>query len=287
METLKEQGLDENTIVVFVADQGWVGGHGGFFGMGDHTRPLTARDGMMQIPMIWRQPGKIQAGQRNDFMVTNYDFLPTLLGHLDLTHRLPGKPKSPGRDFSPTLKGGKLANWENEVFYEFENLRCIRTEDWKYIHRHPNGPHELYDLNQDPDEFNNLANNDQSAAKRQALRRQLDEFFDRYASPKYDLWKKGGSQTRIFAGISEEAAQPPKTEPPPLPADFQIPKIQVPDGYTVELAAGPPLVTHPTMACFDDRGRLFVCNNAGVNLSAKELEEQLPQFDPHVGRHGQ
>ena len=50
MQTLQQRGIDENTVVIFVADQGWVGGQGGFFGMGDHTRPLTARDGMMRIP---------------------------------------------------------------------------------------------------------------------------------------------------------------------------------------------------------------------------------------------
>ena len=53
-------------------------------------------------------------------------------------------------------------------------------------------------------------------------------------------------------------------------------KLQVPAGFVVELAAAPPLVQHPTMACLDDRGRMFVCENAGVNLSAAELEAQLP-----------
>ncbi len=53
-------------------------------------------------------------------------------------------------------------------------------------------------------------------------------------------------------------------------------EIHVPSGYTVELAAGPPLVKHPTLACLDDRGRLFVCENAGVNMTAAELEEHLP-----------
>lgn len=55
-----------------------------------------------------------------------------------------------------------------------------------------------------------------------------------------------------------------------------VQEITVPEGFTVELAAGPPLVNHPTFATFDDRGRLFVCENAGVNMSAQELEEKLP-----------
>lgn len=286
MATLKECGVDENTVVILLADQGWVGGHGGFFGMGDHTRPLTARDGMMQIPMIWRHPGKIAAGQTSDRLVANYDLMPTLLTHLGIGDKMPNQPKSPGVEFTAefTAKFASDRSPANPpasrphdaVFYEFENLRCIRTRHWKYVHRHPNGPHELYDLREDADEFENLAHQEAFAATRDRLKQQLDAFFAEHAEPEFDLWQGGGSQTRIFVGIDEELAQQPAAEPPPLSDGFSVPEITVPDGFTVELAAGPPLVTHPTLACFDDRGRLFVCNNAGVNLSAAELEEQLP-----------
>ena len=61
-----------------------------------------------------------------------------------------------------------------------------------------------------------------------------------------------------------------------LVAGFVPVALKVPNGFTVELAAAPPLVAHPTMGCFDDRGRLYVSENAGVNLSAAELEKQLP-----------
>ena len=105
MEALRSSGLDDNTLVVFVADQGWAGGHGGFFGMGDHTRPLTARDGMMQIPMIWWHPKRVAAGLQNDQMIANYDLMPTLLGHLGLSDKMPTSPKSPGSDFSALLAG--------------------------------------------------------------------------------------------------------------------------------------------------------------------------------------
>ncbi|MDA1016882.1 MAG: HEAT repeat domain-containing protein [Planctomycetota bacterium] len=66
------------------------------------------------------------------------------------------------------------------------------------------------------------------------------------------------------------------TEPAKSVAKFVSVELKVPDGFTVELAAAPPLVAHPTMACFDDRGRLYVSENAGVNLSAADLEKELP-----------
>jgi len=50
----------------------------------------------------------------------------------------------------------------------------------------------------------------------------------------------------------------------------------VPDGFVVELVAGPPLVSHPMMAGFDDRGRLYVADALGVNLNAEELQRDLP-----------
>lgn len=62
------------------------------------------------------------------------------------------------------------------------------------------------------------------------------------------------------------------------PTPFTQPAISVPDGYTIELAAAPPLVEHPLMAGFDDRGRLYIAENAGVNMQRAELEEKLPNY---------
>jgi len=52
--------------------------------------------------------------------------------------------------------------------------------------------------------------------------------------------------------------------------------LRVPEGFSVEVVAGAPLVQHPLMAGFDEQGRLYVADNAGLNLSAEELEKQLP-----------
>lgn len=54
--------------------------------------------------------------------------------------------------------------------------------------------------------------------------------------------------------------------------------FQVPEGYTVELAAPPALVRHPMMADFDEQGRLYVAASAGENLPRAELEKRLPNF---------
>jgi arylsulfatase A-like enzyme len=194
MDALQRLGLDGNTVIAYASDNGWSGGHHGLIGMSDHTRPLGAFDPQFKIPFIFRHPGKIAAGARNDLLVSNYDFLPTLLGHLGLTHALQyATPKSPGRDLSPALRGVAMPLHE-PIFMEMEIMRAIRTDQWKFVRRHPSGPHELYDLADDPGETFNLYGQPEHAAHQQQLDTQLTAFFKQYADPKYDLFNGGGSK---------------------------------------------------------------------------------------------
>lgn len=59
-------------------------------------------------------------------------------------------------------------------------------------------------------------------------------------------------------------------------ADEDAPPFSVPEGFTIELVAGPPLVERPIMASFDDRGRLYVSDSAGVNVKGSELIKDPP-----------
>jgi arylsulfatase A-like enzyme len=195
MATLNRLGLDDNTLVVYSADQGWMGGQNGMWGMGDHFRPTGAHELMMQIPLIFRHKGRIGAGQASDLIVSNYDFLPTVLSHLGLGEKMPRAPRSPGRDFSAALLGNTI-DWENAMFYEMETTRAIRTENWKYVARFPNGPFELYDLAADPRERFNLYGQPGTDARRAELAKRLDAFFAQYADPQYDIWKGGRSKAR-------------------------------------------------------------------------------------------
>lgn len=126
-------------------------------------------------------------------MAGTYDLMPTLLSFLGLAERIPHSPSSPGRDFTAALRGKRITR-ENIVFYEFENTRAVRTADWKYVRRHPNGPNELYDLQNDPGEKANLVDVPTHNKTLRYLWDRLDRFFDRYAEPKYDLWRGGRSK---------------------------------------------------------------------------------------------
>ena len=65
---------------------------------------------------------------------------------------------------------------------------------------------------------------------------------------------------------------------PAIDAQYPTADIQLPPGYVAELVAGPPLVRHPMMTGFDDRGRLFISESAGQNLNNKELDAQTPNY---------
>ncbi|MBM3334067.1 sulfatase-like hydrolase/transferase, partial [Candidatus Sumerlaeota bacterium] len=193
MSRLKRLGLDDQTLVVYAADQGWAGGQHGIWGMGDHTRPLNAFDDTIHVPLIFRHPGAIPAGRTSDAMVCTYDWMRTLLSRMGFGDKMPAKPPSPGRDFDAILRGRSI-EWDQVIYYEFENTRAIRTADWKHVHRHPDGPHELYDLKHDPGELKNLADDDAQSQLRRDLKARLDAFFARYADPQYDLWRGGRSK---------------------------------------------------------------------------------------------
>ncbi|MEM7014099.1 MAG: PVC-type heme-binding CxxCH protein, partial [Verrucomicrobiota bacterium] len=275
---LKELGLDENTLVVFAADQGWAGGQHGFWGMGDHTRPLNAFEYSMHIPLIFRHPAGIAGGRTSDLMTSNYDFLPSVLGYLDLEDKMPGFPVSPGRDYSPVLKGEEIGDWTNEVYYEYEGLRSVRTEEWKLVRRFEDSYNELYNLADDPDETKNLFGDEASAEMRQQLLGKLDAFFEDHRVPKYDLWTGGDSQpkTILWGDEAKERQAKRKYQPSPFHPDTRTPKVTLPDGLVAEVVAAPPLIQHPMMATVDDRGRLFVAEATGMNLKKAELEKDLP-----------
>jgi arylsulfatase A-like enzyme len=197
VDTLARLGLEDDTLVIFVGDQGLAGGHSGFWGMGDHTRPLTAFDWTTWIPLILRHPRRMTKGHRSDLLVSTYDVFPSLMHYLGLERQLPAKPELPGRNFAPVLEG-KPVQWENTVYFEFENVRSIRTAEWKYIERIHQQPNELYDLRRDPGERMNLITRPEHAQTAAGLRDRLHRFFDRYSDPKWNLWKGGKSKADLI-----------------------------------------------------------------------------------------
>ncbi len=170
VEALKQQGLWERTILLFTSDHGYsIGQHlvegkgnahwiaGGVRG----PRRPNLWDLSLRVPLLVRWPGVTKPGMVVPQMVSNLDFYPTLLTMLGV--RVPDDFKRDGMNVAPLLRGEASPGREMLFFqYDLHNtasarLRGVRTERWKYVRRFDAARlDELYDLQVDPGELNNL-----------------------------------------------------------------------------------------------------------------------------------
>jgi len=119
------------------------------------------------------------------------DFLPTVLEYLGLPPlREEEAVTLPGRSFAPLLRGQPEATGAGQraavVYDEYGRTRMLRTRDWKYVHRYPDGPHELYHLEADAGEASNLVADAAHAGKLRELRGQLERWFAAHVEPALD-----------------------------------------------------------------------------------------------------
>ncbi len=197
LAALERSGFDKDTLVVFLSDQGSAYGQLGLWGNSSWGVPAPAYRANMQIPLIFRQPGRVPAGRRNSMLIDEFDLFPTLLEYLGLGDRQVAN--TPGRSFAPALTGKEL-DWDDTVFFEYIDTRVIQTRDWKYTKRFLAAPNELYDLARDPGETRNLADDPEFQSVRNEMDARLTAFFDRYADPRFDIWHGGTAKATLFYG---------------------------------------------------------------------------------------
>lgn len=87
LDRLDEHGLTQNTLVVFLSDNGFSCGHHGFWGKGNGTVPRNMFENSIKVPAIFSHPGRIPAGRVEESMVSAYDFMPTLLDYLSVQNK--------------------------------------------------------------------------------------------------------------------------------------------------------------------------------------------------------
>jgi len=178
LDKLETLGLRERTLVIFASDNGYSCGHHGFWGKGNGTNPVNMYENSIRVPFIASHPGLIPEGMVQSAMVASYDFMPTLLDYVDLP--LPDT-QLPGSSFLSALKDEDSPGREIIVVYdEYGYCRMIRTNRWKYVHRYPDGPNELWDLVNDPDERNNLIDDPSHRDLIGDLKEQMESWFEQY-----------------------------------------------------------------------------------------------------------
>ncbi len=156
LDYLDEQGLAENTIVVYTSDQGFYLGEHGWF----DKRFMYEES--FRMPLIARYPGVIPAGSTNDQLVQNLDFAPTFLDLAGMD--VPSDMQ--GRSLLPILRGNEQAEWRDALYYHYygypdvhmvKRHYGIRTNQHKLIHfYHDIDQWELFDLDKDPLEVHNM-----------------------------------------------------------------------------------------------------------------------------------
>ncbi len=174
LRALDELGLAENTLVVFTSD------HGEMLGDNGQWQKSSPNEASACVPLLARLPGRLDAGAVRDDLVSLLDLMPTMLDVAGVDY--PGEPALPG-DSLLGLEGGGLA--EKREDYVTEHGRApnrwlsLRGHTWKYNYWMADGWEELYDLDNDPNELNNLLLGDVNAANREcadAMRAKLTEW---------------------------------------------------------------------------------------------------------------
>lgn len=176
-ETLKQAGIEENTIVVFTAD------HGDMLYSQGQIRKQKPWDESIRVPMLFHWPSGIgRKGRQLDAPINSEDLMPTLLGLLKQS--IPGEVE--GVDLSGYLKGGEKPADDASLitcpspFGEWtrkrggREYRGLRTARYTYV-RDLDGPWLLYDNETDPYQLENVCNDPEFADVQAALDKQLNE----------------------------------------------------------------------------------------------------------------
>ena len=163
LKALRENGLDENTFVIFTSDNGphhEGGADPDFFKSYGPFRGIKrdVYEGGIRIPMVAWCPGTIKAGAQSDHISAFWDVMPTLA---ELTGTVLPE-KTDGISFLPTLLSKKDQQAHDYLYWEFHELNgreALRSGKWKLIRQPIVGETilELYDLSNDIHEDTNLA----------------------------------------------------------------------------------------------------------------------------------
>lgn len=155
LDYLHEAGLDENTLVIYMGDNGFAWGEHGLI----DKRQFYEES--VRVPMLVRCPALVKGGTVIQNMVQNVDIAPTILEFAGLTN----PEQMVGYSFIPLLQG-KEVPWRDKIFYEYyweydfpqtPTMHGVRTDRYKYIRYHGVwDTNELYDLQEDPAETRNL-----------------------------------------------------------------------------------------------------------------------------------
>ena len=155
--TLEENGLTENTLIIFTSDNGGAG----YIGLDNINKPyrgwkLTHFEGGMHIPFFAKWPAKIKKDMRYDKRIHHTDIFSTILGAASIEP--PKEIKIDGINLIPFLTNEKSGEPHQTLYWKNASYQAVIHNDWKLLRsKFPNEQEYLYNLKKDPYEQNNLA----------------------------------------------------------------------------------------------------------------------------------
>jgi arylsulfatase A-like enzyme len=179
LDYLDEDGTAEDTVIIYTSDQGFfLGDHGWFDKRFFYEESL-------RMPFLIRYPREIAAGSTDDHIVLNTDFAPLFLDYAG--ESAPAAMDGHGTSFRSVLQGKAPADWRTSMYYRYfmhmDNAHHttahygVRTDRYKliYYYEPEPGPQEweLFDLQEDPRELNNVYGKPEYAAVTGELEREL------------------------------------------------------------------------------------------------------------------
>jgi len=189
VEKLEQEGLSENTIIIFSSDNGGAG----YLGLPEVNAPyrgwkVTMFEGGIRAPIFMKWPAKIAEGTKVDTPVAHIDLMPTMAAAAGAA--LPQGVEIDGLNLLPLVTGaGAIERVNDALFWQSGYLRVVRAGDWKLQVEGRRNKKWLYDLASDPTEQLNLAEvRPDKLAELQAL---LDEHAASSRGPLYPYTTEG------------------------------------------------------------------------------------------------
>lgn len=182
MDKLEEEGLAENTILVFSSDNGGAG----YIGIPDVNQPyrgwkITLFEGGIRVPLFVKWPAAIAAGTVIDEPVAHIDVMPTLVAAAGA--QLPRGVDIDGQNLLPLATGGAFVRPGNAIFWSSGYYKVVRAGDWKLQINERQNKAWLFNLGEDPTEQVNLADTEQD--KRAELQALIDAHWRDARPPLY------------------------------------------------------------------------------------------------------
>ena len=184
LDYLDQEGLSENTIVIYTSDQGFYLGEHGWY----DKRFMYEES--LRMPLVMRFPKEVPPGLKLDHMVLNLDFAPTILDYA----RVEIPVDMQGASLRPMSSGDPVSDWRESIYYHYyeyphgwhkvKRHYGVRTDKYKLIHfYHDIDAWELFDLQADPNELNNVVDDTAYRDIREQLEMELDQLRTYYQVP--------------------------------------------------------------------------------------------------------